>query len=332
MFLSFIVPVYNAETYLPACLRSLLAQDIPREDYEILCVNDGSRDNSLSVLREFAAANLNVVIIDQENSGVSTARNTGFRAAKGEYVWFVDADDFIKANCLGLLRDKALKTGCDRLIVGAYKFLNDLSEEEQALSQQGRLPVNGPWYDAVVWRSLLRRDFLLKHDLFFRYPALTHGEDGLFMYETAQALPKSVEIGEALYFYREHSGSAETAVSPENQVKKLRSYVQITEIMNGYYQSGRTDEATANKLMSFLWFSLYEIAKLPAKEARAWLAQLRQAGLFPYRRPLACSLTCSYMTSRKDWIGTVLDKICQKLHTRWGFFLMHLLQQAMRIF
>lgn len=331
MFLSFIVPVYNAEAYLAECLDSLLNQDISREDYEILCVNDGSRDGSREILGRFAQTHPNILVIDKENGGVTTARNAGLEAARGDYIWFVDADDFLKPKVLGMLRDKAESTRCDRLIVGGYQFTDALTEEEAALSQQKQLPINVPWYDAVVWRSLLRREFLQANGLCFRYPELTHGEDGLFMYELCLCRPESAEIPEAVYFYREHSGSAETAVSLENRKKKLRSYLRITGILQESYRSGRTDSMTADKLMSFLWFSLYETARLPAQDAKPILRQLHQAGLFPCRRPPQCTLDRSYMTDRTGWSGKVLDWLYLHLHTRWGFFLVRKLQQLRRI-
>ena len=88
MFLSFIVPVYNVEQYVGECLDSLLDQDIPREDYEIICVNDGSTDESLAVLRQYADRHTNIRVIDKPNGGVASARNAGFDAARGEYIWY----------------------------------------------------------------------------------------------------------------------------------------------------------------------------------------------------------------------------------------------------
>ena len=145
MFLSFIVPVYNAETYLAECLRSLEEQDIPKKDYEILCVNDGSTDSSPSILAEFSAQYPNLTVIHKENGGVTTARNAGLDAAQGDYIWFVDADDFIKPGILSSLRSTAMETNCDRLIVGGYQFTDALTEEEAAQSRRGELPINTPW-------------------------------------------------------------------------------------------------------------------------------------------------------------------------------------------
>lgn len=331
MFLSFIVPVYNAEKYLGECLDSLLDQDIPKEEYEIICVNDGSKDGSLAILQAYAEKHRSIVVLDRENGGVATARNAGLDAARGEYIWFVDSDDFVKPNTLSRLQSKILETACDRLIIGAYLFVDTLSEEEAALSRQGKLPVNAPWYDSVVWRCLLRRSFLQEHALFFRYPDLTHGEDGLFMYEVTVAEPKSAQIEEALYFYREHSGSAETSLSVENQKRKMRCYIRIVKILQGYYASGRTDPGTADKLMTFLWFSLFTAAKLPIKDARPALKELKQAGLFPSKQLPECTIDWSYMTSRTDLIGKAFDKVYRNLQTRWGFAAIRALQQLINL-
>ena len=223
MFLSFIVPVYNAERYIGECLESLLNQDIPMEDFEIICVNDGSKDGSLTVLKHFAEVNPNVRIIDKENGGVTTARNAGLDEAIGTYIWFIDADDFIKPNCLSRLKAISESNPCQRIVFGGYHFTDTLTEEELDQSLNNQLTVNTPWYDAVVWRSLLHREFLQQNNLRFHYPEITHGEDGLFMYEVSLRNPVTVEMDEILYFYREHSGSAETTISSENRMRKLRS-------------------------------------------------------------------------------------------------------------
>lgn len=98
--LSIIVPLFNSEKYLPKCLDSLLDQDIPEEDYEIILVNDGSPDGSLRLAQSYASKHANIVVLSQANKGTSGARNTGLRHASGKYIYFVDPDDYILANSL----------------------------------------------------------------------------------------------------------------------------------------------------------------------------------------------------------------------------------------
>lgn len=324
MFLSIIIPVYNAETYIGETLSSLLAQDISTEDYEIICVNDGSKDGSPALLDRFAAEHANIVVIHKENGGVTTARNAGLAAARGEYVWFVDADDLVYPGALSRLQ--ALAGDCDRIVFGAYQFIDVLTEEELEKAHRNELPANTPWYDAVVWRCILRRDFLNRYRLNFRYPELTHGEDGLFMYEVTLHNPVTTELHQVLYFYREHSGSAETTVTPENRLRKLRSYIRICAILRASL-THMPNESGANKLMSFLWMALYEILHLPGPQRKQAMAQLKQEGLFPFHRPKECTLKRSYMTDRDDLLGKIYDKLFLNLHRPWAYAVMGILMK-----
>ena len=94
--ISIVIPVYNAEKYLSGCLDSILAQQYGGE-LELICVNDGSNDNSAQILQNYAAKNLNIKVISQVNKGAAAARNAGMKAASGKYISFIDADDYILA-------------------------------------------------------------------------------------------------------------------------------------------------------------------------------------------------------------------------------------------
>lgn len=100
MKLSIVIPVYNVEKYIEKCLLSCIDQDIPASEYEIIVVNDGTPDNSMEIVRTIAENYSNIRILEQQNQGLSAARNNGFAIAKGEYVWFVDSDDWIEKDCL----------------------------------------------------------------------------------------------------------------------------------------------------------------------------------------------------------------------------------------
>lgn len=103
MKLSIIVPIYNVEKYLERCILSLLNQDIPKNDYEIIMVNDGSTDSSYDIAQELAKESDNIILLTQENQGLSGARNTGMKLAKGDYLMFVDSDDYIEQNILSCI-------------------------------------------------------------------------------------------------------------------------------------------------------------------------------------------------------------------------------------
>ena len=101
--LSIVIPVCNLENYIAETLDSCLAQDILPEEYEIICIDDGSKDNSLAVLNHYAQTHSNIIVHTKENGGVSSARNKGIELAQGQYIWFVDGDDLIAENALGTL-------------------------------------------------------------------------------------------------------------------------------------------------------------------------------------------------------------------------------------
>ncbi len=135
--LSVIVPIYNAEKYVTKCVQSILEQDYPR--VEIILVNDGSTDKSGELADGFAEKHGNVKVIHQKNRGVSAARNVGIEVSSGEYVTFVDADDYLNRETYGVILGELIKNHCDAAI---YPF----SREYRAYSQVARLP----WPDKTV--------------------------------------------------------------------------------------------------------------------------------------------------------------------------------------
>ena len=101
--ISFILPAYNVDKYIEACVVSIENQDLPMDQYEVIVVNDGSTDSTLEVVQKLALLYSNIRVINQQNQGVSIARNNGFKITRGKYIWFVDPDDTITKNCLGTL-------------------------------------------------------------------------------------------------------------------------------------------------------------------------------------------------------------------------------------
>lgn len=125
--LSIIVPVYNVSKYVAKCLDSLLSQDLGSDEYEIIVVNDGSTDNSGDIAQQYADKYSNITLIEQENQGLSGARNTGIKLAKGEYIQFVDSDDYLESNVLKILVDKMDSDNLDILRFN-YQNVNERYE------------------------------------------------------------------------------------------------------------------------------------------------------------------------------------------------------------
>ena len=318
MFLSFIIPVYNTEAYLDECLGSILKQDIAASDYEIICINDGSTDGSFRLLRRYEQDYPNVVVIDQKNSGVCTARNAGLAAAQGNYIWYFDADDYIGQNLLAELKAQCSATGCDRLVIGNYAFVS---------GSDAPMRLNTAWEDSVVWRSLFRREFLLEHDLWYRYPELCFGEDALYMYEVKRSMPNTSVLDKPVYYHRIRPGSLSTELNPHTELRRLRCNIREAEILKSYYEKkdGILTVETANRFMSFLLGSLYRIIMMPPAEARPLLNECRQKGLYPYPKPVECNITRCPEIRRSDLLGKLIDQLYSNLGNPWAFHGMRLL-------
>lgn len=206
---SVVIPVYNAEKYLESCLNSVLIQDSP-SDYEIILVNDGSKDGSPQICDRYAQTVPSVKVIHQTNQGVSVARNSGITAASGRYILFLDADDYWDVHFLQSL-DRVILQNPDMIEFGYRIFCeNDVQPpvlpiiEASAITgityfeahkTRNRMPV------ASCWSAAFRRQFLLDNNICF--PAgVSYGEDFDFHMQCLKAAKSVVSLPEALYWYR----------------------------------------------------------------------------------------------------------------------------------
>lgn len=220
MKLSIIVPVYNVEGYLRRCLDSCLQQDIPSNEYEIVIVNDGSTDGSLSIANEYAIDYHNIRIISQVNGGLSRARNVGLEMASGDYVWFVDSDDSIAPNCLGTLLDKCRKDCLDILALGWSRegkksiSMRRFSGAQTTCVLPGKEVMRNGWMTSVCAPfHLFRRSLLLDNSLNF-LPGCFH-EDEAF---TPVAFYLSGRVGfsdQICYYVYVREGSIMTTPTPK---------------------------------------------------------------------------------------------------------------------
>ena len=143
--LSIVIPIYNVENYLDTCLSSVMTQDIPLTDYEVILINDGSSDGSLVIAERFAAQYSNVRLISQENRGLSGARNRGIEEAQGEYIWFIDSDDYIEIDCISVLLEYMISGGLDAM---RFNYLN--VNEKHEIVALNKNPKRHVHYDPMV--------------------------------------------------------------------------------------------------------------------------------------------------------------------------------------
>lgn len=226
---SVVVPVYNVETYLGECLDSLCAQSL--KDIEIICVNDGSKDGSLRILREYAAKDARIKVIDKQNAGVSAARNDGMAAASGEYVTFADGDDWLEPTAYAKIMSSLGDERPDMVIFGYYESVDGKNEESvlNRLLQRYETGEDIPLDMQIlrlgntVWNHFYRLDFVRKNALAFP-EGVAIAEDGLFNIQCFLKKPSVRTLSGAYYFYRRfREGSTLTAsVSLEKVLEQKR--------------------------------------------------------------------------------------------------------------
>lgn len=234
---SVIVPVYNAGEWLRPCLESIRGQSCPH--LEVLLVNDGSTDGSLDVCEEFEAADRRFKVIDQPNAGVSAARNHALRAAKGEYVQFVDADDRLPPDSTEILVTAGEKKGADLVVAHFYRVVEDRVAQRGHIKKE--LYMNradyaewmckapAKYYYGVLWNKLYRRSLLAKNGLEFD-EKVSWCEDFLFNLEYLRCCRLIAAIPRPVYYYYKREGSLVTSgVS-------LRKTIEMKRTTFAYYK------------------------------------------------------------------------------------------------
>ena len=261
MKLSIIIPVYNVEQYIDECLHSFTSQGRTEDDYEIIVVNDGTLDNSMDIVDRYVCQHENISVIHQSNSGLSIARNTGLQHACGEYVWFVDSDDWIAEDALSFLFP-LLDNGIDVLafplnLVRITSERNDLNiEHSYALSGSSYLYRNFPY--GATPRFVMKRDFLLKNNLFF-HPGIYHedADFGIRMLYQAHQVHVSAR---SIYNYRKRDAGS---IMSSWKVKRLEDLVQIAHLLLSFrdYRVPQSEYYNFNQLILWIYISALRFSK-----------------------------------------------------------------------
>lgn len=235
--ISVVVPVYNTEKYLRTCLDSLVNQNF--KDIEIICVNDGSTDKSLEILNEYAKKDSRIKVIDQENQGVSEARNTGIREAGAKYISFVDSDDYVDPKIYEIGYELISSNDADVYVMREERFFNTSVPVKENPYNKSKVFVYGDGKNTigfpkktyglrfgVVWDKIYRKSLITDNDFKFEKDVY-FGEDTIFNWILFTRVKKVVNDENKLYFYRDsRPGSIMTTL---NIYKRIENYVAIAK-------------------------------------------------------------------------------------------------------
>lgn len=230
--ISVIIPVYNVEQYLEECVNSVLKQTY--KNIEIILVDDGSTDSSGSMCDSFSAENKNICVVHQKNGGLSAARNTGFSCAKGEYVYFLDSDDYIAEDALEKLCLIAEKDSSDIVFFDAHSFLHKSDEEikqnykrkniyhtKSGIEIFEEMQKNGEFHSSVPLLFIRKNLFV---DNAISFITDIYYEDMAFTFEALCLAKKVSQCTESLYFRRYRRNSIMTSA------KNIKYFHSITII------------------------------------------------------------------------------------------------------
>lgn len=211
--LSIVIPFYNVEKYIAECLDSVYNQDIPEDEYEVICVNDASPDGSRDIVLEYQKKHPNLVLVEHEvNKKLGAARNTGRRIARGKYLWNVDSDDMIAPNCLGEILERCEKNDLDVLM---FSFDTLVGQETMVRPR--------PWVEAnpctgfqfweqqviphqaevsQVWTQVYKKAYLDEKGVFS--PEINMSEDVPYAYSSILQSGRIIAVPSVYYYSRQH--------------------------------------------------------------------------------------------------------------------------------
>lgn len=293
---SVIVPVYNVAEFLPKCLQCLADQTI--SEIEILCVDDGSCDDSPELIKAFREKDARFSLLQQRHWGVSAARNLGIDSAQGKYVIFIDGDDWTDTDMLRRMVECAEKTACDMVVCSADVHFEQtgIRGKRRRESLQAALTVpqeqllqndcsDFPWKIIgmpggwpFIWNKLIRKDLLQQHQIRFA-EQLKLGEDGVFLQMLLQYVDQVAFIKPALYHYRYQRKASATVSLYESKAIRFQQHICVVEVLiRGFFERDILKKNGERLVQWVLRFLYDDFVRLPAEEQKC--ASIKITALF----------------------------------------------------
>lgn len=284
MFFSVILPIYNVEKYLAECVDSILAQTFT--DFELILVNDGSKDSSGEICDKYAKKDARVKVIHKENGGLSDARNFGTDAACGDYVVYVDSDDYItETSFLQDVKNKVDATGSDVVLYKYAKYYDDISKLDKCtfsldfaadISDSEQLLyelVRRDAYYGMAWVKAFRRSLVTQNGIAFEKGLL--GEDMDWYFSLVLCANTYAAIDKSYIAYRQRSGS----ITSSHKLKNLTDFIYILEKWSDQIKNADISEKKRAALMGALakYYSnlLIIYARLKDKSKKEYKARIK---------------------------------------------------------
>lgn len=289
--LSIIIPVYNVEKYIHDCIESCLKQNLSRDEYEIIFINDGSIDKSRDIILEYK--NENIVLIDKINGGVSSARNLGIENAKGKYIWFVDPDDYIRENVLLDLINILETYNLDKLEFN-YKCVNENDKREiSCLNNYSNIcnikkNIKQMPKEGYSWKYIIKKEILLDNNIRFLENVPMY-EDIHFTFLLDIHINNYLKLEEYIYYYRNREGSITKTYTNEKLKEHILGRIIIASFYKELIQKNKIKDKDIIKLLNYtLYFETQGAISLLISTGnidycKEVLEEMNKRGLYPYK-------------------------------------------------
>lgn len=260
--ISIIIPIYNTAHYLQECLDSVINQTI--DDIEIICVNDGSTDNSLEILKAYEQKDNRIKVISKQNTGYGHTMNVGIDTASGEYIGIVESDDYVAPDMYATLYDLAVMNNLDFVKTDFYQFRQEKNKFKSVYRQ---IPTTDHYYNCVLdpgsdleifkfvmktWNGIYRKDFLQKHNIRHNETPGASYQDNGFWFQTNCWATRTWYLDQALYFYR-----GDNPNSSINDKGKVFCIPEEYRFIKGFLDSNSQLKNKFLSIYSFLKFRHY---------------------------------------------------------------------------
>lgn len=273
---SILVPVYNVEKYLDQCLNSLKNQTL--KDIEIICINDGSTDNSLNIIKKYLEKDERFLVIDKKNTGYGDSMNRGLDIAKGKYIGIVEPDDFIELNAFEKLYHIADKTEADIIRANYYHYAKGKDQKKSYITPDIAKKItnakNTPelfMHPPAIWSAIYRRDFIKNWNIaFLPTPGASYQDTG-FYFKTLISAQKIFLLEDAFLHYR--IDNANSSVKSNKKVfeiitehQSIQEFIEVNKMDIFYLQIMQPA-----KFANYLW----NIKRLPWRSAKKFIHKIR---------------------------------------------------------
>lgn len=265
---SIIVPIYNSEKYLERCIDSILSQEYTH--FELLLMDDGSTDRSPQICDQFAAQDTRIKVIHKENSGVSDTRNKALDLAQGDYIQFLDSDDWITPDATKNFVHSAVSNGCDLVVSAFYRVIGDSFSPKSSIDKEGLLTraefademMDNPadFYYGVLWNKLFKRNIIEKYHIRMEKD-ISWCEDFIFNLEYLRHCRVIFSLKTPTYYYVKVKGSLVNSQG-SNLSRIIRMKLTVFEYYQQFFKSVYDEESYDN-----IRFQIYRFLLSPAKDS-----------------------------------------------------------------